>query len=427
MVNKAVTCQKAQQASPLTQLSDFAYNFIQSSPCYSGNRATHNLNVYHAKAARNARILDAHRKFFDFRFYGDSKNAAAQFSRKTDAGPTQTKKQSTARYVMRERMHSAHRGFGVGSSDCLGSKSGMEKRNQWGLLFTLAVMSGSNCLAASDEDPVQVVVVGNAVHYTGELDDDAVAAVASLLKSSGGSIAKLVIDSGGGDVNAGMDLAEFVLASELDVTVERLCASSCANYVFPAGKSKRINPGAVVVWHGSAIQEGLEAGPTVDDIRLPEGVELSLEQKLALLEQHREQSLRYVEDAKARQRAFFGRIGIDERVTVMGQQLEVAQEWTLSVKDMARFGIRDVFAADDYGRCLPAQVRERGIQLLSLDDYPDYAATLEVRMPELWRSLTRDRLMGVTFFVQDAKSNGRKRRICWPEAVLRDVSRGSNP
>lgn len=219
------------------------------------------------------------------------------------------------------------------------------------------------------------------MHYTGELEGDAVAAVASLLDSSGGSIAKLVIDSGGGDVNVGMDLAELVLASGLDLTVERLCASSCANYVFPAGKSKRINPGSVVVWHGSAIQEGLEAGPTVDDIRLPEGVVLSMEQKLELLEKHREQALRYVEDAKARQRAFFSKIGIDERVTVMGQQLEVAQEWTLSIKDMARFGIRDVFAADDYGRCLPAQIRERGLQLLSLDDYPDYAETLESRMP----------------------------------------------
>jgi len=28
--NKVVTCQKTQQASPLTQLSDFAYNFVES-------------------------------------------------------------------------------------------------------------------------------------------------------------------------------------------------------------------------------------------------------------------------------------------------------------------------------------------------------------------------------------------------------------
>jgi hypothetical protein len=30
--NKVVTCQKTQQASPLTQLSDFAYNFDMKSP-----------------------------------------------------------------------------------------------------------------------------------------------------------------------------------------------------------------------------------------------------------------------------------------------------------------------------------------------------------------------------------------------------------
>ncbi len=83
--------------------------------------------------------------------------------------------------------------------------------------------------ALAEALPVTVDVIGDSVHYTGDLNADAVAKLADQVKASNGSVAKLVIDSGGGDVNVGMDLAEIVLAAELDVIVKRLCASSCAN------------------------------------------------------------------------------------------------------------------------------------------------------------------------------------------------------
>ncbi|MGF6096940.1 hypothetical protein [Pseudomonas sp. 18175] len=229
--------------------------------------------------------------------------------------------------------------------------------------------------------PVTVEVTGDAVHYTGDLNTDAVAKLADLVKASNGTVAKLVIDSGGGDVNVGMDLAEIVLAAELDVIVKRLCASSCANYVFPAGKHKQVTSGAVVIWHGSPIQEGLMAGPTLEDIKFEDGAALSEKDKIALLESLRGEAIRYVEDAKVRQNALFKKIGMDDRITVMGQQLKAAQEWTVSIKDMERFGIRNVSAADDYGLNVPAEVTERGFKLLRLDDFPDFAAALSWQTP----------------------------------------------
>ena len=245
------------------------------------------------------------------------------------------------------------------------------------LLAAIASTSKSNLEAL----PVRVMVIGDSVHYSGHLDAVSVAKLSTLIKASAGKVNNLVIDSGGGDVNVGMDLAEIVLAAELDVIVKRLCASSCANYVFPAGKRKQITSGSIVIWHGSAIQEGLDAGPTVDDIEFQGGAVISESQKLALLESYREQAIRYVEDAKARQGAFFNKIGVDARITVMGQQLNAAQAWTLSVKDMKRFGVREVSAADDYGHNMPAEISERGIKLLRLDDYPDYAVALDSQTP----------------------------------------------
>lgn len=235
--------------------------------------------------------------------------------------------------------------------------------------------------ALAETSPVTVEVIGDSVHYTGELNVDAVARLAGLVKASNGTVTQLVIDSGGGDVNVGMDLAEIVLAAELDVVVKRLCASSCANYVFPAGKHKQISSSAVVIWHGSPIQEGLMAGPTLEDIKFEDSAALSEADKVALLESVRGDAIRYVEDAKLRQDALFKKIGIDDRITVMGQQLKAAQEWTVSIKDMERFGIRNVSAADDYGLAVPTGVTEREFKLLRLDDFPDYAAALSSPTP----------------------------------------------
>lgn len=243
------------------------------------------------------------------------------------------------------------------------------------VLIALTQLIAQAAIAAPQEPPeaqVKLIDGAKAVYYQGEMDDSAIVQVATLIKSAEGTVKRLVINSGGGDVNGGMDLAELVLAHQLDVEVERLCASSCANYVFPAGKTKQIQKGAVVVWHGSAIQMGLDDAPGIDDIVVEDGRQLSLSEKRELLEKNKEGWLRYITEARIRQADLYKRMGVDERVTVVGQQLKAAQEWTLTVEDMARFGIKNVIAPEHYGEVMPDAIRERGVKLLYLEDYPGY-------------------------------------------------------
>jgi len=243
------------------------------------------------------------------------------------------------------------------------------------VLIALTQLIAQAAIAAPQEPPeaqVKLIDGTKAVYYQGEMDDSAIVQVATLIKSAEGTVKRLVINSGGGDVNGGMDLAELVLAHQLDVEVERLCASSCANYVFPAGKTKQIQKGAVVVWHGSAIQMGLDDAPGIDDIVVEDGRQLSLSEKRELLEKNKEGWLRYITEARIRQADLYKRMGVDERVTVVGQQLKAAQEWTLTVEDMARFGIKNVIAPEHYGEVMPDAIRERGVKLLYLEDYPGY-------------------------------------------------------
>ena len=52
-----------------------------------------------------------------------------------------------------------------------------------------------------------------------------------------------------------MKIGLWIFDHELDVIVDELCFSSCANYIFTAGKNKIIEKDAIVGWHGSEQQD----------------------------------------------------------------------------------------------------------------------------------------------------------------------------
>lgn len=187
--------------------------------------------------------------------------------------------------------------------------------------------------------------------YRGIMLEDAINEVAELLREHGESINWLAIESPGGDVNLGMDLGELVHENQLDVKVVNSgCHSSCANYVFTAGRRKVITEGATVTWHGSALQRSLNA--------------LSRAQR-------RPGSLirRSINQLKARQKEFFERIGVDARITIVGQDLNCRCVWALSAEDMARFGLDNVEVPDNYRAIVAAEAKEhRHTRLLSLPD-----------------------------------------------------------
>ena len=56
--------------------------------------------------------------------------------------------------------------------------------------------------------------------------------VFEIFKKNTSKIKWLAIKSVGGEVNLGLDLAEFINKNSLNVEVTEYCLSSCANYVF---------------------------------------------------------------------------------------------------------------------------------------------------------------------------------------------------
>lgn len=63
-------------------------------------------------------------------------------------------------------------------------------------------------------------------------------------------IKKIIVDSGGGDAEVGLSIGEIISNADVSIEVQGICVSSCANYLFTAGKHKILNQG-IVGYHGN--------------------------------------------------------------------------------------------------------------------------------------------------------------------------------
>lgn len=200
--------------------------------------------------------------------------------------------------------------------------------------------------------------------YVGPLTAEANTRALEIFEAARVEPRTLLITSGGGSIEAGLDLAEWILEEGLDVEVGGYCLSSCANYVFLAGDRKKLREGSVVFWHGSAWQESF------DDLVDPNRPDF----QPSLLE------------ARRREVRFFDRIGVDNVITVYGQggfRISAIFRWLMrrptlgfdySLEDLERMGVRGVVLVDgtwEWREHRPEY--ERRVRRVSLDD--DYEFT----------------------------------------------------
>jgi len=186
-----------------------------------------------------------------------------------------------------------------------------------------------------------------AIFFDGFIDDGAVAVAEETLRA--GTVNTLYIRSTGGHVNAAIWLGEMVRDAKLTVIVKDYCASSCANYVFTAGRSRVID--GVVMWHGSAEQKDLRefhlCGRQVSSLyggKMP-----------SIEPERRAQAVEAWNASRRHQAEFFESIGVNEYITRAGQEPVVrpggftSDSFTYDVATMDQFGMRDITAEEDYG------------------------------------------------------------------------------
>lgn len=92
--------------------------------------------------------------------------------------------------------------------------------------------------------------------FTGDITDEGYLKFKEVIEKNPAAT-EIILMSGGGSLLAGMAMGKMIKARNLNVTVNGICASSCANYLFIAGNKKRLMRNAVVFFHGGIQQEHL--------------------------------------------------------------------------------------------------------------------------------------------------------------------------
>lgn len=203
-----------------------------------------------------------------------------------------------------------------------------------------------------------VRLTADRIEYRGLITHEANMGVFDLYQSAEPKPQALLIESQGGSADAGMELGSWVFDNGLQVQIDTYCFSSCANYVFPAGRTRLLARHASLMWHGGVTQPitPAELAGVLDDTLNG----FSEEERDRLLAAHsRDELLRQLQESLvaivAREARFFRRIGVDQRITTLGHlyQRELLKGrgyymgWDFSIEDLARLGIRDIQVKGD--------------------------------------------------------------------------------
>lgn len=236
----------------------------------------------------------------------------------------------------------------------------------------------------TEGDAVTLSIEGHTVVVNGSLDDGFYERFLSLVQGREDEITTLRVNSAGGKTDEGIKLGHWIFEHGIDVVVDGLCFSSCANYIFTAGRNKTIMADSIVGWHGSEQQ----------DEHLARGLGLTVEELLA--QQYDELVAEGVEPPSPERRKKFVEVVLSRRPAAVGEEQALLERigvnvdalvygflpdrfqgyyinraahidgWTFSIEGMARFGINNVTYAGDGDYPRERATEEYGVVLFSV-------------------------------------------------------------
>ncbi len=104
-----------------------------------------------------------------------------------------------------------------------------------------------------------VTTVDGGLCVNGMMDRGTEAPFLAAIKHAGDRPLVIVIRSGGGAAEATLPMGAAVQAGTVTVIADMLCASSCADFILPAGKRRVVTPETLLLYHGGVTLETLNA------------------------------------------------------------------------------------------------------------------------------------------------------------------------
>lgn len=194
----------------------------------------------------------------------------------------------------------------------------------------------------------------------------------------------LMLNSGGGDVRPALKMARAVRTRRLQVIVDGLCGSSCANYLFVAGSSQEVKPDSVVLWHGGVTDKIIADLPALFRAEMA---------RQGLPPEHAkgpsEQTIAEWRAVQSDQRSFYKELGLP--ITIL-EGLHLAGDWT-ATEGATREPGQMIFIDYEALRCVGVRglrsawsPSESWCRPWSSDDDPKDRQEQELRAPHLLES-----------------------------------------
>ncbi len=95
------------------------------------------------------------------------------------------------------------------------------------------------------------------LEITGEITPETFIKAREHLVGAAADLKLVVINSGGGDGMSALAIGKLMHQHGWDVEVGDSCISSCAIFIFPAGKKKYLNENSLLMFHGGPYQENM--------------------------------------------------------------------------------------------------------------------------------------------------------------------------
>ena len=209
------------------------------------------------------------------------------------------------------------------------------------------------------EDSATIAVEGSTIIFEGRIGPRTDSDFFDAVNGKEDQLNSIRINSGGGLTDEAMKIGLWIFDHELDVIVDEICFSSCANYIFTAGKNKIIEKDAIVGWHGSEQQEPFIAagyGITIEELYRRNYDEMKAWGELPpgqTKEDFVEHMMMADDFGGVDEPSFLDKIGVNLYLMVYGflpDQIDYYYlsddthfgGWTFSIEDMAKFGVDNV-------------------------------------------------------------------------------------
>ena len=196
------------------------------------------------------------------------------------------------------------------------------------LLWAAALLALSACTTPPVAPVASISAADGVLTFDGPIQPGSLEKVQQAVASQ--SIHTLKIRSGGGSVIEAIGIARWMHGNGVNVVVYGGCFSSCANYIFPAGKEKHIVNGGIVGWHGSFEHRVYQH---------KQGVNVVDKDELAQFEL-----------IARRERALYAELGVNGYLAWFAKiaPYKVYNMYFLSKEDMEYFGLTGLHVRADY-------------------------------------------------------------------------------